>query len=91
MLALYGGVALGLGFLIYVLMFGASSTGFIGKLHDWMCGCYCLRPIMRRLCGPKCDGPCGRCLTKHCRRGVQGLRSLALRPHCRRRRDHRRR
>ena len=49
------GVAVGIGFLLYVLMFGASSTGVIGKLHNWMCGCYCLRPITRRLCGPKCQ------------------------------------
>jgi len=48
-------LALAIGFLLYVLMFGASSTGFIGKMHEFLCGCYCLRPITRRLCGPRCQ------------------------------------
>ena len=56
-LAMYTWLAAALvsAFILYVIMFGASSTGFIGVMHDWLTGCYCLRPVFRRLCGPKCQ------------------------------------
>ena len=42
------------GFILYVCMFGASSTGLIGDLHNALTGCVCLRPCFRLCCGPRC-------------------------------------
>jgi hypothetical protein len=45
------------GFLLYVCAFGASSSGFIGVLHEQLTGCFCLRPLFplfRLCCGPRC-------------------------------------
>ena len=50
----YGVGFLAVAFLLYVVMFGASSSGFIGTLHDQLTGCYCLRPIFRLCCGKRC-------------------------------------
>ena len=46
--AVYLVIFLVAGFLLYVCMFGASSSGVIGTLHDQLTGCYCLAapPIM---------------------------------------------
>ena len=47
-------ITLIIGFLLYVCMFGASSTGFIGTLHNELTGCFCLRPLLRLCFGPRC-------------------------------------
>ena len=52
--AVYLVIFLVAGFLLYVCMFGASSSGVIGTLHDQLTGCYCLRPLLRLCCGPRC-------------------------------------
>ena len=52
---IWGVVLLITAFVLYVVMFGASSNGLIGVMHDWLTGCYCLRPIFRRVCGPRCQ------------------------------------
>ena len=44
----------GVGIILYVCMFGASSTGMIGELHQVLTGCLCLRPCFRLCCGPRC-------------------------------------
>ena len=48
-----GCLLLSSGFVLYVCMFGASSSGFIGYAHDVLTGCPCLRPIFRRCFGPR--------------------------------------
>ena len=54
LVALYCGLALLVPFLLYVLCFGGSSSGFIGQLHHQLAGCRCLQPLFRRICGPRC-------------------------------------
>ena len=58
--ALYAGVALSVAFLLYVVCFGASSTGFIGSLHHTITSCACLQPLFRRICGPRCTRAFGK-------------------------------
>ena len=59
-LAVYGVGILVAGFLLYVCAFGASSSGFIGHLHDQLTGCYCLRPIFRLCFGKRCAAFCNK-------------------------------
>ena len=60
MVLLYVVAILLVGFLAYVCMFGASSSGTIGELHHVLTGCPCLRPCFRLLCGPRCTRFFGR-------------------------------
>ena len=54
MIVVYATVVILVGFLLYVCMFGASSSGVIGALHDQLTGCYCLRPCLRLCFGQRC-------------------------------------
>ena len=53
-LAAYVAAIVVVAFLLYVCAFGGSSSGVIGKLHDALTGCYCLRPLFRLCCGRRC-------------------------------------
>ncbi|KAL1523796.1 hypothetical protein AB1Y20_018719 [Prymnesium parvum] len=52
--AVYGTLLVGCAFLLYVCMFGGSSSGWVGKLHDMLTTCSCLGPCLHRVFGPRC-------------------------------------
>ena len=54
--AFYVTISVTVSFLLYVCVFGGSSSGVIGQLHRALTGCYWLR----RCCGRLCGGRCGR-------------------------------
>ena len=55
-LPLVGAMLLSFAFVLYVCMFGASSSGWVGQLHHVFTSCPCLKPCLNRIFGPRVWG-----------------------------------
>ena len=53
-IVVYLGVLLVVAFLLYVCVFGGSSSGWIGGLHHTLTSCPCLKPCLNKIFGPRC-------------------------------------